>query len=132
MINILFAGNDKVFDGILTCMLSIFMRTSTREPFSIYILTMDVAHIKPQYRALTEEQAQVLNSVAADFNPDNRVTRIDVIEEYNACFASCPNETAYCSPYTLLRLLADDLPQIPDKILYLDADIMFNRDITLL
>ncbi len=132
MINILFAGNDKVFDGILTCMLSIFMRTSTREPFSIYILTMDVSHIKPQYRALTEEQAQVLNSVAADFNPYNRVTRIDVIDKYNACFASCPNETAYCSPYTLLRLLADDLPQIPDKILYLDADIMFNRDITLL
>ena len=94
MINILFAGNDKVFDGILTCMLSIFMRTSTREPFSIYILTMDVSHIKPQYRALTEEQAQVLNSVAADFNPDNRVTRIDVIEKYNACFASCPSETA--------------------------------------
>ena len=39
---------------------------------------------------------------------------------------------AYCSPYTLLRLFIDLLDDIPDKILYLDVDIMFNRDITLL
>ena len=32
MINVLFAGNDGVFDGILTCMLSIFLRTTTKEP----------------------------------------------------------------------------------------------------
>ena len=36
MINVLFAGNDGVFDGILTCMLSIFLRTTTKEPFTFY------------------------------------------------------------------------------------------------
>ena len=46
MINVLFAGNDGVFDGILTCMLSIFLRTTTKEPFTFYIFTMDVSHIK--------------------------------------------------------------------------------------
>ena len=39
MINILFSGNEKVFDGMLTCMLSIFKRTQTTEPFHFYILT---------------------------------------------------------------------------------------------
>ena len=29
MINVLFAGNDGVFDGILTFMLPIFLRTTT-------------------------------------------------------------------------------------------------------
>ena len=42
------------------------------------------------------------------------------------------NEQAYCSPYTLLRLFADIVEGMPDKLLYLDVDILFNRDITLL
>lgn len=132
MINIMFAGNDKVFDGILTCLLSIMKRTTTKEPLSVYVLTMDVSHIKPEYTALTEYQADVLDRTVKEYNPDSRVIRIDVIGLYNEVFADCPNESAYCSPYTLLRLLADEIDIIPDKILYLDADIMFNRDITLL
>jgi lipopolysaccharide biosynthesis glycosyltransferase len=128
----MFAGNDKVFDGVLTCVLSILKRTVTDEPFSIYLLTMDVSHIKPEYKALSEHQAEVLEATVKSYNAESRVIRIDVSDLYNECFADCPNETAYCSPYTLLRLLADEIDIIPDKILYLDADIMFNRDITLL
>lgn len=132
MINVLFAGNDKVFDGILLCVLSILKRTTTTEPFGIYIMTMDVSHIKPEYTALTEYQAQLLDAAVKGYNPESFVKRLDVRKQYDEAFADCPNETAYCSPYTLLRLLADEMDVIPDKILYLDADIMFNRDITLL
>ena len=49
MINVLFCGNDKVFDGMLTCSLSILKRSRTDEPITFYIYTMDVSHIKPQY-----------------------------------------------------------------------------------
>jgi len=132
MINILFAGNDKVFDGILTCMLSILIRTKTREPFIFYIFTMNVPHIKREYRALSVEDAAFLDSVAKEYNVHNCVIRLDVIDLYNKEFANCPNERTYCSPYTLLRLLADEIDEIPDKLLYLDADILFNRDIKLL
>ena len=58
--------------------------------------------------------------------------KIDVSALYRKEFGGCPNEDAYCSPYTLLRLLADELPELPDKLLYLDTDILFNRDIRLL
>lgn len=51
---------------------------------------------------------------------------------YEREFAYCPNEQAYCSPYTLLRLFADVVEGMPDKLLYLDVDILFQRDITLL
>ena len=129
MINILFAGNEKVFDGILTCMLSVFMRTSSKEPFTFYILTMDVSHIKKEYTAISTRQTEYLKQVAKHYNKDNRVLRFDVKEQYDEVFADCPNELTYCSPYTLLRLLADEIPGIPDKLLYLDADILFNRDI---
>ena len=130
--NILFSGNDNVFDGILTCMLSIFMRTGTREPFTVYILTMDVSRVKPEYIAIKDEKVAFLEQVAKKNNPLNRIVKIDVTDIYEREFADCPNEQCYCSPYTLLRLFMDFIPQIPDKILYLDVDILFNRDISLL
>lgn len=130
--NILFSGNDNVFDGILTCMLSIFMRTKTREPFTVYILTMDVSRVKPEYIAIKDEKVAFLEQVAKKYNPLNRIAKIDVTDIYEREFADCPNEQCYCSPYTLLRLFMDFIPQIPDKILYLDVDILFNRDISLL
>ena len=55
MINILFCGNDKVFDGMLTTMLSILKRTETKEPFTFYIYTMDVSHLNPKYLILNDK-----------------------------------------------------------------------------
>lgn len=130
--NILFSGNDKVFDGILTCLLSIFKRTQSKEAFAIYILTMDVSRIKPEYIAISDEKIAFLENVAKEYNSNNRIIKIDVTQIYEQEFANCPNEQCYCSPYTLLRLFIDLLPEIPDKILYLDVDILFNRDISLL
>ena len=132
MINILFCGNDKVFDGMLTTMLSILKRTSTKEPFTFYIFTMDVSDINSKYKALSNEMSDYLEKVAKSYNNENKVKRIDVLDIYNKEFRNSPNESCYCSPYTLLRLFADLIPSMPDKILYLDVDILLNRDIELL
>ena len=132
MINILFCGNDKVFDGALTTMLSILKRTDTKEAFTFYIYTMDVSHIKPEYKAFTDEQIDFLDGVVKSYNQENRVIKIDVRDIYDREFANSPNEQCYCSPYTLLRLFADLVPDMPDKLLYLDIDLLFNRDVRLL
>lgn len=130
--NLLFSGNDNVFDGILTCLLSVFKRTKSKEPFMVYILTMDVSHIKPEYIAIKDQKVAFLQGIAREYNPQNRIIKIDVSDVYAREFANCPNEQCYCSPYTLLRLFIDLMPEIPDKILYLDVDILFNREIELL
>ena len=132
MINILFSGNEKVFDGILTCMLSIFKRSTTKEPFRFFIYTMNVSRIKPEYTPISDSQITFLNEVAQKYNQENVVIKVDVTELYEREFGHCPNESAYCSPYTLLRLFADMVEGMPEKLLYLDVDILFNRDITLL
>ena len=132
MKNILFCGNDKVFDGILTAMLSIFMRTKSKEPFTLFIFTMDVSHLNKRFTPLSDAQANFLEEVAKSYNPENKVKKIDVTKIYMENFSGCPNENCYCSPYTLIRLFADVFTEIPDKILYLDADILFNRDIDLI
>ncbi|HBF86564.1 MAG TPA: lipopolysaccharide biosynthesis protein [Clostridiales bacterium] len=132
MINLLYSGNGKVFDGVLTSLLSIVKRTETKEPFKVFVFTMDITRIKPEYTAISEEDTGFLDKVLKEYNPESEVVRVDVGDIYERELAYCPNEKAYCSPYTLLRLLADEVEGMPDKLLYLDADIMFNRDITLL
>lgn len=132
MINVLFCGNEKVLDGALTTTLSILKRTETKQPFTFYIYTMDITRIKPEYTAISDEQIEFMDRVVKSYNIENKVVKIDVGEYYEKEFAHCPNEMAYCSPYTLLRLLADIVPGMPDKLLYLDVDIMFNRDIEIL
>ena len=132
MKNILFCGNTKVFDGFLTAILSILMRTKSPEPFTFFFFTMDVSHLNPNYTPVSDAHISFLDEIVKSFNSENRTVKIDVTDLYMKEFCGCPNEGAYCSPYTLLRLLADEIPGIPDKILYLDADILFNKDISLL
>ena len=130
--NILFSGNEKVFDGALTCVLSILKRTTSVEPFTFYIMTMDVSHLKPEYTAISDKSILFLDEVVKKYNPDYKVIKLDVTDFYMQEFSACPNEQCYCSPYTLLRLFIDKIPEITGKLLYLDIDIMFNRDISLL
>lgn len=127
MINILLCGNQKVFDGALTELLSITNRT--KETINCYIFTMDVSRINPDYTCITDEQVEFLNEVVKSKKPDNQVIKVDVTELYEKEFGRCKNENAYCTPYTLLRLLADLIPELPDKLLYLDIDMMANGDI---
>ncbi len=132
MVNLLFCGNEGVFDGLLSSALSILRRTDSREPFTFYVFTMDVSHLKDTYRPMTEEQMAFFSQVIREYNKENRVILTDVTDLYAEEFGGCPNESAYCSPYTLIRLLADRVEGMPDKILYLDADVVFQRDVHLL
>lgn len=130
MINLLLCGNEKVFDGALTELISITNRT--KEAVNCYIFTADLTRIKPEYTAIKDEQVEFLNKVVKDKNTENQVTKIDVTEIYEKEFKKCVNEGAYCTPYTLLRLLVDLIPEIPDKLLYLDIDMMAGGDISTL
>ena len=132
MLNVLFCGNAGVFDGMLTCALSMMMRTDSQEPFHFFVFTMDLTSVKENYIPLKPVQEKIFRETIKRYNEANELTVIDVSGFYKEHFSGCPNETAYCSPYTLIRLFADMVPEIPDKLLYLDADIMFNRDVHLL
>ena len=126
--NILLCGNEKVFDGALTELVSI--TNKTKEPVNCYVFTMNLSRIKPEYTSIKDEQIEFLNQVVKSKNLKNSVKKVDVTDLYEKEFGNCKNENAYCTPYTLLRLLADLVPEIPDKILYLDIDMMAGDDIS--
>lgn len=127
MVNILLCGNEKVFDGALTQLIS--MTNRTKEAVHVYVMTMELTRLRQDFTPISDRQISFLDTVVRGKNPDNRVEKLDVTEVYEQEFHGCVNETAYCTPYTLLRLLADMIPGIPDKLLYLDIDIMIAGDI---
>ena len=126
--NILLCGNQKVFDGALSELISI--TNKTKEVVTCYIYTMELTRIKPEYTSIKDEQIEYLNKVVKTKNPENRVIKVDVTDLYEKEFGNCKNENAYCTPYTLLRLLTDLVPEMPDKVLYLDIDMMAGDDIS--
>ena len=126
--NILLCGNEKVFDGALTELISITNKTKSN--VTCYIFTMDLSRVKPEYTSISDKQAEYLDEVIKNKNPENKVIKVDVTEIYEKEFGHCKNENAYCTPYTLLRLLADLVPEMPEKLLYLDIDMMAGGDIS--
>ncbi|MBR3255670.1 MAG: lipopolysaccharide biosynthesis protein [Clostridia bacterium] len=127
MINILLSGNKKVFDGALTELISI--TNKTKESINCYIFTMNLTRVKPEFVPIEDNQIDFLNEVIKTKNPENQVQKVDVTELYEKEFGNCKNENAYCTPYTLLRLLADLVPNMPEKLLYMDIDMMANKDL---
>ena len=130
MMNILLCGNKKVFDGALSELISITNKTN--EPINCYIYTMHLENLDPNFVSIEDNQVDFLDKIVKQKNKENKVSKIDVTDLYNQEFGGCKNETAYCTPYTLLRLLADLVPDMPDKLLYLDIDMMADGDISLL
>lgn len=128
--NLLLSGNEKVFDGALSLLISIANKTT--ETINCYIFTMDISDINPKYTAINDNQILFLNEVLKNKNSKNNVKKIDLTEIYLKEFANSKNANAYCTPYTLLRLFADYIPDIPNKLLYLDIDIMVGKDISVL
>ena len=125
MINLLLCGNKKVFDGALTLLISILNKT--KEPLNCYILTMDKTDLREDFLPINDEQIEFLKEVVKEKNSESEVTKIDVTDLYNLEFKGSKNESAYCTPYTLLRLLIDLIPDMPEKLLYLDIDMMVGR-----
>lgn len=130
--DLLYCGNAGVFDGVLTSSLSAVMRMKDPRPLTVHIFTMTLTRMNKSYTPLTEEHAAIIEKALKKYAPHVKVRLTDVTELYETHLGKNKNEDCYCSPYTLLRLLADLVDGIPDKLLYLDADVMFNRDPSLL
>ena len=127
MIKIVYACNDKMFDGLYLSMLSILRRT--KETISFYILTADYSFLKPQYTDFTEEHRKILEKLAKDYNAQNEVVIVDCLKKSLPTLSKSPNFKTNFSPYTMSRLFLDLYPCFSGKVLYIDVDTMACGDV---
>ena len=128
-VNIMFCGNDKVFDGMVIVVLSILKYY--KGPLNIHILTMDLTNIEKRFQAINEEHRELLDSIVHSTNKESSVTLHDLTDIFNNEMNSNNiNIDTHYTPYIFLRLLSDKVDGLPDKLIYLDCDLVVYDDIS--
>lgn len=126
-INLLYCANAKVFDGIMLSLLS--ATNKTKHPIHAYIMTMDLRDLNQEFRPIEQAHIDLLNTVLQIENSSNQVILVDATSAFKEKMRKSPNLNTRYTPYTLLRLLANEF-DFPDRLLYVDADTMFNDDVS--
>lgn len=117
--NILYCGDRNIADGLMISVLSLLRQV--KEPLHIFILTMTCAGCEP----LPESLAKVLEQRVCPGGGSVRL--LDVSDLFDKEPPEANLETRF-TPCCMLRLYADLLPEIPERILYLDTDVICRRD----
>ncbi len=119
--NILFCGDDGVCEGIFLSALSLCKYNS--QPLHIFLLTASIG----THAAISQSFANILLNALREKNESSTVTLLNITEALHACLPLANMQTRF-TPLCMLRLFADSIPEIPEKILYLDADVLCCAD----
>ena len=126
-IKLLMCGNDRVFCGMLLTVLSI--TEYNKDKIDLYIGTMDLTATDERYRPITESHASVLRGILRRANPASTVRIVDFTASFCRELADSKNLGSAYTPYAMIRLFAEEIEGIGDKLLYLDTDVMANGNI---
>jgi lipopolysaccharide biosynthesis glycosyltransferase len=125
--NILFCCNQGLENGLAMSVLSLLRQLkSSGEPLHIYVLTMNLSsmnipdsqRLKPVSKAMMEQLDHKISKENGGF-----AKLIDCTELFINNLPIANMGTRF-TPFCMLRLYADLLPEIPSKILYLDCDVI--------
>lgn len=124
--NILFCGDRNVQDGLLIAVLSLL--ENTQEHLDIYVLTLDMSMNGMIYSPIEQTFVDYLNETVSAQYDDRLYTKlIDTTDLFKDETPDANLSTRF-TPCCMLRLFADKIDEIPDRILYLDTDVICRRD----
>lgn len=122
-INLLMCGNSYVFDGMLLEILS-FVKHNKME-VDLYLMTMNLEEYNEKFISITKKQKEFLEGILKRGNKNSKIILLDMKDIFIKEMKDSPNMDNFYTPYTMLRLFADFLPNNLERILYLDCDLMF-------
>lgn len=118
--NILYCGDSNIVDGLIISILS--LTKHEKGNLNIYVFSMDYDDKK----SVSEKAIEKLDKLVKEVNNDSFVKLIDVEKLFLEETPTSNIDTLF-TPYCMLRLYADLVPDIPSKILYLDNDVVAKR-----
>lgn len=122
--NVLYCGDANIADGVLISVMSLLENAS--EPLHIYLLTANVCDNEINISALGKGFAIFLENIVKRKCAENTVELIDVTNEFLKELPVANMQTRF-TPCCMLRLYCDKI-NLPDKILYLDNDVICCRN----
>lgn len=119
--NILYCGDINIIDGLIISILSLLKNTD--EELHIYVFTMNYESKEKKYKSMPKEYIDELDKIVKNKNKNNFVKLLDITEIVNKCLPLANINTIF-TPFCMLRLYADEVKELPSKILYLDNDVV--------
>lgn len=130
MIPVCYCGNKKIFHGLLMSALSLAKYSS--DSVRVIVLSMNLPDLDENYVSFSPEQMAILNAALQRYHPESTAELRDVTDLYVGHMMHGRNRKNGYTPYAMIRLFLDVMPDIPDKLVYLDIDTMCTDDISLL
>lgn len=119
--NILYCGDSNTEKGIMLSVLTLLEHS--REPHHIYLLTMSYMSYSP----ISTTFAARLEGILRRDGNGGFARRIDCTGIFRNELPLANLDTRF-TPYCMLRLWADLVPGLPDRLLYLDYDVVCKGD----
>ena len=121
--NVLYCGDKNIEDGLIISVLSLLKNVD--ENLNIYVLTINSKEWNIE--GVTDECIEVINSKMKKINKENWIKKIDITEIFEKEVPAKNMKTRF-TPCCMLRLFADEVEELPDRILYLDNDVICRKD----
>ncbi|MDO5294515.1 MAG: glycosyltransferase [bacterium] len=124
--NILYCGDENIEDGLMISVLSILKNVDADLHF--YVMTMTLKNEDHSFYPVNQKVVQILRDKLREVNVNNSIELFDATSIFQKMIPSANMQTRF-TPYCMLRLFADQVSCIPDKILYLDNDVICRQSI---
>lgn len=121
--NVLYCGDRNIENGLIISILSLLKNAKTN--LNVYVLTINSKEWNID--GVTNKCINVLNNKMKLINQENSIKKIDITEIFEKELPAKNMKTRF-TPCCMLRLFADEITELPEKILYLDNDVICRKD----
>ena len=121
--NVLYCGDRNIEDGLIISIVSLLKNAKTN--LKVYVLTINSKEWN--IVGVTDKCIDVLDNKMKLINKENSIKKIDITEIFEKELPAKNMKTRF-TPCCMLRLFADEVTELPDKILYLDNDVICRKD----
>ena len=121
--NVLYCGDKNIEDGLIISVLSLLKNVES--VINVYVLTINSKEWN--INGVTDKCIDVLDKKMKLINKENHIKKIDINEIFEKEVPARNMKTRF-TPCCMLRLFADEITELPNKILYLDNDVICRKD----
>ena len=121
--NVLYCGDKNIEDGLIISVLSLLKNVET--VINVYVLTINSKEWN--INGVTDKCIDVLDKKMKLINKENHIKKIDITEIFEKEVPDRNMKTSFTT-CCMLRLFADEITELPNRILYLDNDVICRKD----